>query len=174
MLHRVRVERFAVVIAAGLIAHGCAGPAERLNAPPQGDSLTRHREMQQFYVYKTDQAMMQDRSIADIHFIPHAAELSGLGQVRLSRYAELYAAHGGTIYYDTALADDQLIEARIAAAKAFLAKAAPGEPGIEVALGMPGGPGMESTEALRRREAMHSSTKVEASTTIGFSGGSSP
>ena len=115
------------------------------NAPPQGEA-PEHSSVTEYYAYHNDQGMLADRSIADIHFVPHTAELSGTGIARLDRYAQLLASDGGTLHYDTAIRDRQLLNDRLAAANEFLADISFGE--IRVVSGLPGGPGMGSNEAI--------------------------
>lgn len=133
---------------AGILAGGCTPDSNvRLNAPPQGAGDEKPAWADQ-YVYHNDQGILADMSIADIHFVPHSAELSGVGQARLERYAELLAERGGTINYDTAIDDDSLLEERLAVAKTFLAQAMPSQKSIEVTIGPAGGRGMDHRESL--------------------------
>ncbi len=126
---------------------GCMPPdTELLNAPPQGTTDSRNN-LAEFYAYHNDQGMIADMSIADIHFVPHSATLSGAGEARLGRYAELLASSGGTLNYDTKIQDDALVQARMAAAREFLALAYPSEHQIDVVAGLPGGRGMNVVEA---------------------------
>lgn len=122
-------------------------PNERIqaNAPPQGNAPD-HPGITEYYAYHNDQGMLADRSIADIHFVPQSTELSGTGIARLERYAELLASGGGTLYYDTAVGDKQLLNERLMTANAFLTDIGLSE--IRVVLGLPGGPGMGSNEAM--------------------------
>lgn len=139
----------AVVILLGLVQAGCVKPADtrRMNAPPQGYSENRHR-LAEFFAYHNDQGMMADMSISDIHFIPHQKQLSGTGEARLERYAELLATTGGSLTYETRLDNEALVEERIKIAREFLAQSIPSHNRIDVVLGMPGGRGMEVTEAM--------------------------
>jgi hypothetical protein len=126
---------------------GCAGPEyTRLNAPPQGDAPA-HPEWVNYYIYHNDQGMLADMSIADIHFVPHSACLSGVGEARLERYAELLAIDGGTINYDPAITDQTLVDARLRCAREFLAQAAETDRRIDVQVGCAGGRGMYNKEA---------------------------
>lgn len=136
----------AALVAGGLV--GCVEPKDssRLNAPPQGEGL-EHPEWGDLYAYHLDQGMLADRSIADIHFVPGSADLSGTGIARLERYAELLATTGGTLQYDPTVRDEHLIEARVASAEAFLAQAIPSAKAINVVAGLAGGRGMSATEA---------------------------
>lgn len=130
-----------------LVSSGCGDPTKpRLNAPPQGQAPD-HPEWGRYYDYHDDQGILADMSIADIHFVPHSPELSGAGEARLERYAELLARTGGRICYDTSLRDQAMIDARLATARTFLKDALPTAKTIEVALGLPGGRGMTSREA---------------------------
>ncbi len=126
---------------------GCfPNPNLRLNSPPQGDA-PEHPPWRDMYVYHNDQGMLADMSIADIHFVPHCANLSGTGEARLERYAELLASRGGNINYDPTIVDDNLIKARMETAKEFLAQALPSRHKIEVMTGPALGRGMSNAEA---------------------------
>ncbi len=132
---------------ANLAPSGCGQPTRpRLNPPSQGEA-TAQPEWGRCFDYHDDQGMLADMSIADIHFVPHSAELSGTGEARLERYAELLARTGGRIWYDSSLCEPSLAEARLAAARAFLKDALPTAKTIEVAFGLPGGRGMSSKAA---------------------------
>jgi hypothetical protein len=126
-------------------------PHTQLNAPPVGHA-DAHPEWAEIYVYHNDQGLMADMSIADIHFLPHTAELSGTGEARLGRYAELLATIGGTLYYDTMLTNEDLVKARIRTAREFLADAVPGAKPISIVVGLPGAPGMTAREAIAGRD----------------------
>ena len=141
----VRAVMFLSLLAV-LASPGCVPDKPRLNSPPQGYSEPQH-EMSTYYAYHNDQGMLNDMSLADIHFVPHSAELSATGEARLDRYAELLATSGGTINYDTKIQDPQLIRARINAANDYLKEAVPGTKMIKVAYGLAGGRGMTAAEA---------------------------
>lgn len=144
-----RVVWFVAVGMLTVLYTGCTHPKNlgRLNAPPQGDSEDQH-EMADYFAYHSDQGAMADMSISDIHFVSHSKELSGIGEVRLERYAELLATSGGTINYETLLRDEQLVHDRIAVAEEFLADVIPSNNRIAVALGLPGGRGMSAAESI--------------------------
>lgn len=134
---------------------GCPPGPSRLNAPPQGASI-QQPELHKNFDYMQDQALMADLSIADMHFIPHTAELSGAGRARLERYAELLAGHGGTLTFDTSLTDEELIAARLQTAENFVNNYVPDNNRIAVVTGLPGGRGMTADEAIVRRKQMMS------------------
>jgi hypothetical protein len=94
--------------------------SERLNAPPQGDS-ERRAALRDHFDSMSDNAAQKDSTIADIHFEPHIAELSGLGVTRLTQLGEVHSATRGVIYYETALADQMLISDRLQSVRDFLA-----------------------------------------------------
>jgi len=134
-----------------LFGSSCAPDKPRLNSPPQGYEEP-HSPMVAYYVYHNDQGLLADMSIADIHFVAHQSELSGTGEARMARYAELLATTGGTIHYDTSMADDKLLKARLAAANDFLKKTVPGTKMVKVELGLAGGRGMTAREAKAARD----------------------
>ncbi len=152
---------------------GCGEPKDsgRLNAPPQGAGLQRP-EWANYYTYHNDQGMMADRSIADLHFVPGTADLSGTGVVRLERYAELLATTGGTLRYGPTIKDETLIAERVATAKTFLAQAIPGAKEIEVVTGLPAGRGMGAQEALTGRVVAHQAEPRGSAYSLNVPGGS--
>lgn len=60
-----------------------------------------------------DNAMLHDMSIVDGHFVPHTTELNGTGAARLERMAILLNTYGGTVRYDSLLADSEMVSDRI-------------------------------------------------------------
>lgn len=125
----------------------CNSPSPRLNAPPHGVPEATS-DMQGMYVYMTDNALLTDMCISDVHFLPHRAMLNTLGQQRLSRLASLLDAYGGEIRYSTNLDDEELIEARTGVITDFLCEA-----GIDVwahlvSCDLPGGRGMDAREVI--------------------------
>jgi hypothetical protein len=140
----------AFLLAGGVV--GCVEPTEpqQLNAPPQGAGLDGP-QWGDAYTYHNDQGMMADRSIADLHFVPGTADLSGTGVARLERYAELLATTGGTLRYGPTIDDEIMIAERLATAQTFLAQAIPGAKEIEVVTGLPAGRGMGAQEAMPGR-----------------------
>lgn len=145
-MRRPRLRSICVIVPA-LAALACTQPEETtsINTPPT-DPAEARKELAQFFAYHQDQGMMHDRSIADIHFVPGSTHLSGTGEARLARYAELLSDSGGTLNYDTRLSDATLVNARLDAARQFLARYNVGGPQIQVALGMPNGRGMGAFE----------------------------
>ncbi len=128
----------------------CNQAPSRLNAPPQGSTEYPH-ELQDSYVHMLDNAMLADMAIADVHFVPHTSELNSLGGRRLERYAKLLKVYGGKLWYDTALQDRELVNARIDHVKDFLVLAGVERGRIDVVVGMPGGQGISAEEAIQIR-----------------------
>lgn len=130
-----------------MVSLGCQAPIERMNAPPQGESETKSTLAESF-AYHEDQGMLSDLSLADLHFVPHSADLSGVGVARLERYAELLASSGGTLNFTTSSRDPELTAQRLAAANDFLKRAVPGSKPVQVVLGLPRGRGMAAKESV--------------------------
>jgi hypothetical protein len=141
-----------ILIVATALTVGCYEPSSRLNAPPQGESPRPH-PLQEPYVYMVDNAMLADMALADIHFVPHSAELNSLGARRLDRYAALLELYGGTLHYDAGTSDSELINARIGRMKDFLATTGIASDRIDVDEGMAAGRGLVSVEAIVIRAA---------------------
>lgn len=138
----------ALVSVCPILITGCLDPSTRLNAPPQGAS-PRPNEMQDQYVYMVDNGMMHDLCVADVHFVPHTAHLSGLGVRRLNRYAELLESYGGTVHLDTVEANEQLKQARVSAISTHLASAGLNMSNVRVETGMAQGRGLDAPSAIR-------------------------
>ncbi len=138
----------ALIVAAA----GCNEPTERLNAPPQG-AAKYPSKMQDAFVYMVDNAMLEDLSLADVHFVPHTVELNGLGAKRLERYAKLLTVYGGAIRYATDMTDEPIVERRLASIRSYLATTGIETDRIKVVKEMPGGVGMPAEEAIAAKAA---------------------
>lgn len=148
--------RVAAVFAAAITAAGgagCAAPPQRLNAPPQGWS-SRQAAMQEHYVYMTDNALLAEMDVTDVHFTPHSAALNSLGARRLDRYAALLKESGGELKYDTQLTDAKLVEARLASVREYLTAAGADLTKLTVVRGPAGVDGMSAEEAIAAREKL--------------------
>ncbi len=139
-------------LAAICLLAGCHDPEPTItmNSPPGGDDTNR-TTVGEYFAYHNDQGMMADLSIADMHFIADSEHLSGTGEARLERYAELLATSGGRLYYDTKIQDATLVDARLRVAREFLMQVSPGSKRIDVVLGMPRGRGMDAVESAAGR-----------------------
>jgi len=158
----------------------CQQPApSRLNSPPQGFAERRH-ELGKPFQTMVDNATLQDMSVADCHFVAGTDQLSGLGVYRLKRLAEMLKTYGGTLRYDTRLEDQNLLKARLARLRDFLKDAGCDMSKVSVQPGMPGGEGLQATEAIEVLKASRkvcdqqqssSSTSSSSSSGSGSSGG---
>lgn len=165
-----RLSRSLTCVASAAFAIiGCSEQHERLNAPPQGGT-ERPAELQKHFIYMADKAMLHDSSVADIHFEPHIAELSGTGVRRLTRMADLLNVHGGTICYETSLRDDALISARLETVRTFLADN--GYDGDRILVQSSasrgrGAPAAQSIESLERQSAISAAAAANAAIASG-------
>ena len=165
MVDRFRRVALGSVILAAVAVAGCAEQSERLNAPPQGDT-SRPSELQKNFIYMTDNAMLLDSSVADIHFEPYVAELSGLGVKHLTRMGELLGTCGGTIRYETSSLDADLIEARLETVRTFLASSGFDTEKIAVEAGMARSQTMSATDAIEIKDRATSKTEDSGGTSI--------
>lgn len=95
-----------------------------------------------------DNAMLQDMSVADFHFVPHTSELSGTGADRLERMAALLNTYGGTVRYETDLRDQELLKKRMDHVREYLAVAGCNMDRVEVKAMISGGRGMAADKAI--------------------------
>jgi outer membrane protein OmpA-like peptidoglycan-associated protein len=99
-----------------------------------------------------DNAMLQDMSVEDFHFVPHTSELSGTGADRLDRMAVLLNTYGGTVRYETDLRDQELSKKRMDHVREYLTVAGCNMDRVEVKSMMSGGQMMSAREAIRMDE----------------------
>ncbi len=126
---------------------GCNAPDARLNAPPHGEPY-RRSDLQGTFTYMADNALLDDMTVSDRHFLPHRAILSDLGRKHLGRLASLLEAYGGTLVFSTDEPDAELVDHRVQTIVDFLCEA-----GIEAApqrveRGMSAATGMDADEAI--------------------------
>lgn len=142
------MDRVLVGLAAAtLLSAGCAEYDKRLNAPPHGQPVETN-DMQGTFVYMTDNALLTDMTVSDVHFLPHRAQLSTLGEQRLARLVSLMEAYGGTIRFSSSLTDKELIRARLSTVRDFLAEAGVDTTAEAVREDLPGGRGMDAGEVI--------------------------
>ncbi len=101
-------------------------------------------------MHMVDNAILHDMSVADFHFIPHTAELSGVGEVRLNRMATLLNTYGGTVRYETLLGNETLIKQRLGHVHEYLALTGCDMQRVEVSAMMSGGRGIPGDEAVAK------------------------
>lgn len=96
-----------------------------------------------------DNAMLHDMSVADIHFVPHTAELSGTGAARLNRMAKLLDTYGGTVRYETFNADEAFVKQRLNHVHEYLALTGCDMGRVQVKGMISGGRGMSASSAMQ-------------------------
>jgi len=95
-----------------LLAVSCNGPA----TPHQIQNAHMDRSKELYgaeLVTMVDNAMLQDMTVSDLHFVAHTSELSGTGAARLDHMAGYLNTYGGVVRYATHLTDGDLVAARI-------------------------------------------------------------
>ncbi len=99
-----------------------------------------------------DNGMLQDMSMAALHFVPHTSVLNSLGERRLERYADLLEIHGGTLHYQATTLDKGFNEARMASISTFLAETGIAGDRITIEPGLSMGRGIAAVEAIQIKE----------------------
>jgi hypothetical protein len=135
------------VTAACLACAACEKPIARLNAPPHG--FTEEPNPMQFeYLSMVDNALLEDMTLNDVHFVPHRPMLNTLGEERLARLATLMQIYGGTIRFNTNLTDEKLIAARTSHVIDFLCDAGLDTSAELLVRDLAGGAGMDAAQAI--------------------------
>ena len=107
------------------------------------------KEPREHFTNMADNAMLHDMSVADIHFVPHSAELSGTGAARLDRMATLLDAYGGTVRYETFITDEALVKQRLENVREYLALTGCEMDRVSIKTMISGGRGMTATKAIK-------------------------
>ena len=141
------MRRLSVLGAALVMLLGCNETAKRLNAPPHGHP-EETSDMQGTFTYMSDNAMLADMTITDMHFYPHRAQLNALGETRLSRFASLMDAYGGQLRMSTDSTNTNLIAKRMQTVREFLTETGVPTSAEVIVRDMPGGRGMDADEAI--------------------------
>ena len=131
---------------------GCQEPSQRLNSPPQGDTVNRN-SMQEPFQSMVDNSALDDMSVADIHFAGSTARLSGTGEYRLSKLAQVCKKYGGQVRYDTRLQDDKLLQERLKSVEQYLSAAGCDMDKCSVRLGMAATAEMPAGQAMKAQQA---------------------
>lgn len=134
-------------VAVSLWVTGCNAPGGRF-AEPVRDESCKAADLQGTFAYMTDNALLADMTVGDMHFLPGRALLNDLGVQRLRRLASLMEAYGGSVRFNTALTDEELIARRIDVVLDFLAQAGVDTTRQVLSRDMPGGRGMDAPQAL--------------------------
>jgi hypothetical protein len=99
-----------------------------------------------------DNALLQDMSLADVHFVSHSGELNGTGAARLDRLSPLLDVYGGTVRYETELTDDEEVAKRLEHISEFLATTGCNMDRVQIEAMMSGGRGMSAKDAIQARD----------------------
>ena len=159
------------LVAIGLVCGACQEPAPRLNAPPHG-SAARVHELQEEYLHMTDNALLADMSVSDMHFIPNRASLNSLGEQRLDRLASLMELYGGAVRFSSDQTDEKLAAARLDTVRDYLCDAGIDTTEETVVVGPPASAGLDAPQVLliKTNEGTYSPQKKSSSGDTGFTG----
>ncbi len=148
----VTCRRFMVVLMLSAATVSCnRGDGPRSPSDLHMDKMDQTKvSFGSYFTHMTDNAMLSDMSLADMHFIPHTDELSGLGEVRIDRMAKLLNVYGGTVRYATELGDEAMVEQRMQHVREYLTLVGCSMDRVTVAVMRPGGIGMPGDEAAEK------------------------
>ena len=148
----VTCRRFMVALMLSAATVSCnSGDGHRSPSDVHMDKMDQSKaSFGSYFTHMTDNAMLSDMSLADMHFIPHTNELSGLGEVRIDRMAKLLSVYGGTVRYATELGDEAIIEQRMQHVREYLTLVGCSMDRVTVAVMGPGGIGMPADEAVEK------------------------
>ena len=149
-MHRANAKFCCLFLFALSCSAGCAGRHRMHTATDfQMERMDEVRDASPVHLMQmSDNAALQDMSVADFHFAGHSSELSGTGAARLSRMSPLLSTYGGTLYYDTTLSNEKLVAERLAHVREFLTTTGCDMSRVEVKVGMSGGSGMTARKAI--------------------------
>ncbi len=157
------MRTLSVSLAALVVLAGCQQPVKRLNAPPHGES-ENVSDLRTTYEHMIDNALLADMSVSDVHFLPHRATLSALGEERLCRLTAILELYGGTVRLNLASPDEALNAARAATVKNFLERAGLAVTTDTVRPDLPGGAGLRAEEGVVILKAAAPRTKSRSGT----------
>ncbi len=106
------------------------------------------QEPREHFTNMADNAILQDMSVADVHFVPHTAELSGTGAARLNRMATLLDTYGGIVRYETFNTDEAFVKQRLEHVREYLALTGCDMGRVEIKAMISGGRGTPATKAI--------------------------
>ena len=145
------VSKSAVICTGAMIALltiACHPVQQRVetmaNQPTATETATRNM---------VDNGRGRTLAIADVHFIPHSSEISGLGEATLERFAPYLETYGGTLRYETYLTNEKLVVKRIAHAREYLALIGCDVDRIHIRAMMSGGRMITAVDAIKIMKA---------------------
>ncbi len=121
-----------------------------------------------------DNAILQDMSLVDFHFVAHSSEISGTGVQRLNRMAKLLSTYGGTVHYQTDLTDTDLVNKRIDHVKEYLKVAGCDMDRVQVKPGLSAGPSTPAKKAIEVEAKGTVNPKDSGGATTGFAAPATP
>ena len=131
---------FAVLVLTAALC--CRPPEVRTTTALQMEEMNRLRDTYGAHLTDmADNAILHDMAVVDLHFVAHTPELSGTGVARLDRMATFLDTYGGTVRYDTALFDEDLIQRRLDNVREYLALTGCDMSRVEVKTELSGGRG---------------------------------
>jgi hypothetical protein len=134
---------------------GCAGGGLKTATDIQLEHIQAMRDRSRAHQQDMiDNAVLADMSLAEFHFIPHSAELSGTGVKQLDRMAPMLDTYGGTVHYGGNMSDDELVKQRIAHVHEYLAMTGCNMDHVKIVPGLAGGTGMQARTALEKQHRM--------------------
>jgi hypothetical protein len=151
---REQMRRSSIGVALILVLMvGCEASGGKTAGQAQLASIHDTRKASRGHLpWMVDNAVMQDMSLADIHFIPHSAELSGTGVARLDRMALMLDTYGGTVRYESGTKEDPLTQKRLEHVREYLAMTGCNMDRVTIEPGLAGGRGMDAAHALYKQE----------------------
>lgn len=145
------LRRLSLVLTLVFVTVGCnSGQMKSMSAiqlERMDDTATDHGR---HFSQMVDNAILSDPSVADLHFIAHSEEISGVGELRLARLAPVLNTYGGTVHYSTVLADKALVAKRLDRVREYLTLAGCNMERVEIVVGRQLGRGMRADEAVRQ------------------------
>lgn len=110
------------------------------------------------FYHMGDNGRSHNLAIADVHFVPHTSEISGLGEKALERFAPWLATYGGTLRYETYLTDEVLVVKRIAHVREYLGLVGCDVDRINVTARISGGRKITAADAFKIKKASSGAT----------------
>ena len=118
------------------------------------DRMDANKAAERVYLaVMAENAMRQDMTVSDLHFVPHTADLNGTGANRLDRMASSLNTYGGMLRYETTMSDDALVNARLEKVREYLSLLGVDMDRVDVKTMISGGRTMPATEAMKIMEA---------------------
>lgn len=165
-----RIERRLMVLPAALLLVGACQKPRSSSDVHMARIEGARASFGTYFRDMSDNAILHDGTIADVHFIPHTSELSGLGVERLDRMARLLDTYGGTVRYQSDTVDEALVKERLDHVREYLTLTGCDMARVKVAVAQAGSIGMPGDEAVRKFND-GTAVKADAAPTAALTGG---